>query len=279
MIKLIIFIISMCMCVNVTAADAPEENKPPRDLNRIIDSGKVTVAVVDMDIPPFIMKSRDGQLEGLDIDIARDIAGKMNVNLEIVSAGYFDDVIAMVAAGKADIGVSNLSMTCDRARYVRFTDPYRVLGITLLLNRVKLASMRFPDGLIKPEQLKNTDGAVGVLERSAYESAAREYLHNAVFRTYMEYSAMLRDSENGDLFMSVGNSGTVDYYLKKEPRLLVKLQPYNIEGFRDHIAMAVGLENDHLLSWLNVYLTVRNDKNRQVKNKPVQIKKHKAESY
>jgi ABC-type amino acid transport substrate-binding protein len=277
--NLITFIIFLCLCVNAAAADTPAENKPSRDLNRIIDSGKVTIAVVDMDIPPFIMKSRDGQLEGLDIDIARDIAGKMKVDLEIIRVDYFDDVIDLVAAGKADIGVSNLSMTCDRARYVRFTDPYRVLGITLLLNRVKLTSMRLPDGEIKPEQLKNTDEAVGVLERSAYDTAAREYLPSAVFRTYTDYSAMLGDAEKGNLFMSVGNSGTVDYYLKKEPRQLVKLQPYNIEGFKDHIAMAVGLENDHLLSWLNVYLTVRNDKNRQVKNKPVQIKKHQAESY
>ena len=257
MSKIIKTIIFVFLCIAVISSDTPAENRQPRDLNQIIKSGKLIIAMVDMELPPFITGSGGEGLEGTEVDMARDIAVRLDVSLEIIRADYFDDVVDLVAAGKADIGLSNLSMSCDRARHVKFSIPYRTLQITLLLNRVKLASMRLPDGLIKPEQFKNTPGPIGVVEKSAYEAASRKYFPKAVFKTYKGYKEILRDVEKGNLFIAVGNSGTINDYLKKEPQLMVRLQPFNVEDFVDHIAIAVGLENDHLLSWLNTYLTVK----------------------
>jgi hypothetical protein len=46
-------------------------------------------------------------------------------------------------------------------------------------------------------------------------------------------------------------------YLKENPHLRVKLQSFIIKGRYDHVAMAVGLESDHLLSWLNAYMIIK----------------------
>lgn len=210
-----------------------------------------------METPPFITGRPDGTGGGLEVDMARDIANKLGLTLDIVGTGYFDDVIELVASGKADIGLSNLSITYDRARYVKFTDPYRTLGIILLSNRKRVASMKLPEGVKRLEQLKDTGEPVGVVERSAYAEIARGYLPRAVFKTYEGYLEMIRAAERGEVLMAVGNNTTIESFLKEEPRLFVKLQPFNIEGYLDHIAMAVGPDNDHLLSWLNAYLTVK----------------------
>ena len=260
MIKNIIFIIYMC--INILSFSAAAENLVSRDLNQIIASGKLIVAIIDKETPPFITGNRDGEPEGLEVDLARDIARKLELSLDIVKTGYFDGVVDLVTKGKADIGISNLSITCDRAKDIKFTDSYRILKLTLLLNRMKLASLRLSDGLKNAGQLKDTTGPVGVVEGSAYEAAAREYFIKADFKTYKEYRDMINAAEGGEVLMAVGNDVTMDSFLKKEPRLLVRLQPFNIDGHQDHIAMAVGLENDHLLSWLNAYLTVKGIKQR-----------------
>lgn len=248
-----IFIIFMMALISGAAA----ENSSVRDLNEILSSGKVVVAMVDFKYPPFIKKNSSGGLEGLEVDMARDIADKLDVALEIVKTNYFDDIVDMVLTGKADIGLSNLSITYDRAKRIKFSDTYRTLGITLLLNRMKIASMKLSGGLKRVEQLQKTTDVIGVLKRSAYEAAARQYFPDANFKTYGEYEEMILASERGDVLLVIGNSGTIDTFLKEKPHLMVKLQPFKIKDIQDHIAMVVGLESDHLLSWLNAYLTVK----------------------
>jgi hypothetical protein len=68
---------------------------------------------------------------------------------------------------------------------------------------------------------------------------------------------MIKAAEQGDILMAIGNSGTVNAFLEDNPHLNITLQAYKVKGFSDHIAMAVGVDNDHLLAWLNAYLTVR----------------------
>jgi ABC-type amino acid transport substrate-binding protein len=228
-----------------------------RDLTQIIDSKKVVIAMVDRDFPPFITQTKGGGLEGLEVDLARDIAKELGVTLEIAKTDHFDDVIDIIASGKADIGLSNLSITCDRAKHVKFTNAYRKLGIILLINRMKIAARKLTAGIQNLEELKNTTDTIGVIERSAYETAALKYFPNAKVKTYDRYKDMILSAEKDETLLAIGNSDTIGAFLRKNPHLVVKLQPFKVPGLIDHIAMAVAVENDHLLSWLNSYIIVK----------------------
>jgi len=243
--------------ITIMASLAAPENLPIRDLTQIIASKKLVVAMVDMDHPPFITRTVDGRLEGLELEMARDIAKELEVTLEINKTATFDDVIDMVACGEADIGLSNLSITVDRAKKVNFTNVYRKLGIVLLLNRLKMAARNLETGMRHLDDLKNTSDTIGVIGKSAYETMALRYFPNANVKTYDQYEDMIIAAEKGEILLAMGNSGTIDAFLKKSPHLIIKLQSYRIEDLIDDIAMADAVGNDHLLSWLNSYLIVR----------------------
>jgi ABC-type amino acid transport substrate-binding protein len=59
--------------VLITSVSFPSwaQDMPVRDLTQIMDSGKVIVAMVDGEYPPFITHGEDGQLAGTEVDLAR----------------------------------------------------------------------------------------------------------------------------------------------------------------------------------------------------------------
>ena len=95
-------------------------------LARIRMSGRLTVATEPY-FPPqeFIDESREGQARfvGADMELARLIAERMGVELEIVPLD-FTDVLTDVAEGKYDLAVSALSFTSSRAAVLEMSKGY-----------------------------------------------------------------------------------------------------------------------------------------------------------
>ena len=249
---IIVFLVLSAVWVPLATA----QDEPVRDCVEIMASKKLFVAMVDKDYPPYILQGRDGQLTGLSVDMAKDIAKELGVSLEIVKTDSFNEIIDKVAAGQADIGLP-LSTTLSRATKVKFTNIYRRLEIVLLLNRMKMAEADLEAGMRHLDELKKTTDAIGVIGRTSHEAGALKHFPRAEVKTYDSIQAMIRAVEKGEILLAVGNSGMTSAFLKENPHLMVKLQPFTIEGRYDYVAMAVNLEADHLLSWLNTYLNVR----------------------
>ena len=95
-------------------------------LARIRSLGKLTVATEPW-YPPqeFIDESKTGQesFVGSDMELARLIAQRMGVELEIVPM-EFTDVLSSVAEGKYDLAVSALSFTSGRAAVLEMSKGY-----------------------------------------------------------------------------------------------------------------------------------------------------------
>ena len=95
-------------------------------LARIRSLGKLTVAT-SPDYPPqeFIDESKSGmdRFAGADMELARLIAQRMGVELEIVPMD-FADVLSSVAAGDYDLAVSALSFTSGRAAMLEMSKGY-----------------------------------------------------------------------------------------------------------------------------------------------------------
>lgn len=91
----------------------------------IKEKGKLVVAT-SPDYAPFEFKALiDGKdtVVGADISLAQLIADELGVELEI-SAMNFDNVLTSVKTGKADIAISGLSYTEDRAKSFDFSISY-----------------------------------------------------------------------------------------------------------------------------------------------------------
>ncbi|SJZ86134.1 polar amino acid transport system substrate-binding protein [Enhydrobacter aerosaccus] len=91
-------------------------------LEDIRKAGKVRIAI-DLAIPPFGMTDDKMQPVGSDVDLARLLAKDLGVELEIVTATG-PTRIPLLQTHKADLVVSTLSITPDRAKVVDFSVPY-----------------------------------------------------------------------------------------------------------------------------------------------------------
>ena len=91
-------------------------------LDDIRKAGKVRIAV-DTAIPPFGMTDDKMQPTGSDIETAQLLAKDLGVALEIVTTTG-PTRIPMLQTNKADLVVSTLSITPDRAKVIDFSIPY-----------------------------------------------------------------------------------------------------------------------------------------------------------
>lgn len=96
-------------------------------LDKIMKAGKITVCTEPYFAPyEFIDNTKTGQdqYRGGDMELARYLADKLGVKLEIVPLAW-DALLAGVAQGKYDIAISGMSYTPTRARSLEFTNEYR----------------------------------------------------------------------------------------------------------------------------------------------------------
>lgn len=94
-------------------------------LDKVKDKGTLTVAL-NPHFAPFEFKTiQDGKdtIAGADIEIAKAIADELGVKVKF-SEMSFDNVLASVQSGKADIAISGISATKERQKIFDFSDTY-----------------------------------------------------------------------------------------------------------------------------------------------------------
>jgi polar amino acid transport system substrate-binding protein len=93
------------------------------DLLDDIKAAKKIRVAIDLGVPPYGMT--DGQMNatGSDVETARLLAKDLGVELEIVQTTGANR-IPFLQTGKADIVVSSLSVTPERAQVIDFSVPY-----------------------------------------------------------------------------------------------------------------------------------------------------------
>lgn len=91
----------------------------------LVEAGKLIVAS-DLANPPFDFVEEGGtDPEGFEVDLMGELCSRMGLTLEYLPAMKFDAIIPLIKqGGKADVGVSNFTITDERKKEIDFTDPY-----------------------------------------------------------------------------------------------------------------------------------------------------------
>jgi arginine/ornithine transport system substrate-binding protein len=78
---------------------------------------------VEGNYPPFSRMGPDGKLGGFDIDIARALCTRMDVECQLVQQEW-DGMMPALRARKFDLIVASMTITDERRKAADFSDPY-----------------------------------------------------------------------------------------------------------------------------------------------------------
>ena len=93
---------------------------------------------------PWSMRDLDGELVGYELDVGRELAKDMGVEVEFVPTSW-DGIIPALVSGKFDVIISGMSITPQRNLTVNFSDPYAYSGMTILANRAMTEGFTLED--------------------------------------------------------------------------------------------------------------------------------------
>jgi polar amino acid transport system substrate-binding protein len=158
-------------------------------LDRILFDGELRIGMSG-DSPPMNVRGRDGQLFGMEVDLARGLAASMGVQPVFVEMP-FRDLLPAVAEGDVDIVMSNVTMSTERNMRVAFIGPYFAGGKALLTKSATLAKIEEAKALDQPDlKLVALDGSTS--EQMLRQSIARAQIIST--ETYDEaIKLVLRD--------------------------------------------------------------------------------------
>jgi ABC-type amino acid transport substrate-binding protein len=229
------------------------------DIKRIVDRGTLVVAVLNKDFAPLFSADEDGNLSGFDIQLANGIAEHLGVKAYFNrKADTFDEVVHLVARQDADLAISWISRTPERAKSVRFTRPYSEQAHTILINRIRGVKFRrncpTTQELVKPPKLP---GAVGVVKGTAFARTATTLAEGYSLKSFPSMLQMVDALYRGDLLMAYHGELEARKLLMDQEEYSIKVKLCELDRPTDKIAIAVRYDAPNLVEYLNVYLEAR----------------------
>ena len=120
------------MMIGFTACSSNNENEnndsgdntptEQNSLEEIKSRGKLIMGT-NPDYPPFEFKDKNQEIVGSDIEIAKELASDLGVELDIKEA-QFSSLVPMVKSRKIDLAIAGMNEDPERKKQVDFSDVY-----------------------------------------------------------------------------------------------------------------------------------------------------------
>jgi ABC-type amino acid transport substrate-binding protein len=245
---LVFFAVFANLSVAQTVQDADALAGPP-DLLGIAERGKLVVAMTSFDNAPFY-SVKDGHLVGIDVELSEDIAAALGVEVEFDrTAETFNDVVAKVKNGEADLAISKISRTNSRALVVAFSNPYVRLKNALMFNRLNLAQKS--QGKDLGEYVREFDGNLGVIEKSSFANFAKTRFPKANIVAFKNWGEVVDATISGTVDAAYRDEFEVRRIAEDRPETSISLRTVTIGDARDAIAVAAPWNAPRLLAIVN----------------------------
>lgn len=234
------------------AADINRSQSPP-DIERITARGKLIVAVLNKENPPFFMTDPSGQLVGSDIVLAQKLAEQLGVDLAFNrSARTFNDVVKQVYNLEADIAISKISRTLKRAKSVSFSRPYLTMRQGLLINRVQFAEQSKGENVA--ETLRTLEGKVGVIRGSSYVGFVKQKFPKATVAEFSTWPEVVRAVTQGKVLAAYRDELEVKKIIRNNPDAAIQFQTVALTDTQDPLSVVLPWDSRALQDFVNQYL-------------------------
>jgi serine/threonine protein kinase len=188
-------------------------NTPPDDsLLRVHRAGKLVIAT-DPTYPPMEFR-HDGELVGLDIDLARDLARRLGVEAEFQAIDWdWHDITKRLHAHEFDVLVSTVTATQKRGEQVAFVEYGRFPMVLIGKKGLIVRDEKDLAGKIVAVQLDTTahDLAAGYLRRRVIKD----------IKTFPDTLQPIDAVQTGQADVTFAHEPVGFYFAKKDPRLAV----------------------------------------------------------
>ena len=137
-IMLILALVLVSACVHTKQGSVTKQ--APTVLDRISQRGVLVVGTA-ASMPPFNMTTKEGDVIGLEPDMAKLMAEEMGVKLrfEVIP---FSELLPALEAGKVDLILSQMTITGKRNMKVAFVGPYFISGKSFVTKIKWIASVK-----------------------------------------------------------------------------------------------------------------------------------------
>ena len=195
----LLFVVTLCFTAAASAGPIIDQILKKKEL----------VVGTSASYPPLTFKAKDGQVYGLDMDVAQTIAAAMGVRLrkEVIP---FEDLIPALEKGKIDMIISSMTITPQRNLRVAYIGPYFVSGQAILTTKELAINMNSAADVNKPEF------SISVQRGTTTEVIAKNLLPKA------------------KIVVAANTAEALDLLLSKKVKAMMADYPYvTLEAFRN----------------------------------------------
>jgi polar amino acid transport system substrate-binding protein len=195
---------------------------------------------------PFEMTDKRGAIIGFDPDLAALMAKDLGAaKLDLISTGW-DGIIPALITNKCDIIMSGMTITSERKQKVDFSEPYMLIGQTILLRKELADKVKSYKDVNKPEyKIASKLGTTG-------EIAAKKHIPKAQYFSYETEAEGVMEVVNGrvDAFVYDAPYNLVANVQRGEGKLVFLDQPFTDEP----IGWAIVKNDPEFLKAINDFL-------------------------
>lgn len=242
--------LSLAACSSSNSASATDKNT----LETIKENGKLTVGT-SPDFPPaeFYILNDKGEKEivGSDISLAKAIADKIGVKLEI-KATDFNGVLANIQTGSVELGISSFVGTKEREKIMDFSDGYAQEvsdGYQGILTTKKIAD-KYKD----LAELKKANLKVGAQSGAIQFELASTITKDANIKQYGTMDAAVLALNSGDIDAVTVSTSSVEPLLASFPELtILPKDNFNLDPENKYATNVIGIpKNENNTSFVKL---------------------------
>lgn len=214
--------------------------KPGAVIDPIQKRGELVVGTTG-DMPPLNMTTKDGNIIGYEVDLARFIADSMGVKLRL-QAMAFSELLPALRAGKVDMVISGMTITPQRNLEVAFVGPYLVSGKSILTRAETFLSLQ------TMPNVKVADLKLAALKGSTSEAFVQKVLPNAQLVTTKDYDEAVKLVLENKVHAMVADHPICIYsaYRYADQGLVALITPFTYEP----LGIALPANDPLLINWL-----------------------------
>ena len=177
LLAMILTLIFFTGCAQMQQATSGTSASPV--LDRIQQRGELVVGTMG-NMPPLNMTSKDGEIFGLEADLARMLAEAMDVKVKFVTKP-FNELLPALQNGQVDMVLSGMTITPERNRKVAFIGPYFISGKAFL---TKMKTIAYAD---EATDANNPNTKIVTLKGSTSQAFAEAFLDKTTLFTTGTY--------------------------------------------------------------------------------------------